>query len=68
MVRAVYVEATDVLGGGDNCERLILFTAGAILRGVIACGAGTGLLIVWFGQTEVGAAPIVGAAGVGGTC
>lgn len=66
MIGAVYVEATDVLGGGDNCERFILFTAGAILRRVKACGAGTGLFIVWFGQTEVGTAPVVGAAGIGG--
>lgn len=68
MVGAVYVEATDVFGGGDNCVRFILSTAGAILRGVKACGAGTGLLIAWFGQTEVGTAPVVGAAGVGGPC
>lgn len=68
MVRAVYVEATDILGGGDNGERFILFTTGAIMRQVKACGAGTGLLIVWLGQAEVGAAPVVGAAGVSGPC
>lgn len=68
VIRAVYVEAADVLGCGDNCERLKLFTAGAILRGVKACGAGAGLLIVWLGQTEVGTAPVVGAAGVARSC
>ena len=66
MVRAVYVEATDVLFGGGDGERLILLTAGAVMRGVKSCGAGTGLLIAWFRQTEVRTAPIISAAGVGG--
>lgn len=66
VVRAVYVEAADERRGGDDCVRLILFTFGAIVRRVEACGAGTGLLIAWFGQTKVRAAAIVGATGISG--
>jgi len=65
MVRAVYVEASDIYGGRNDGEGLVLFTAGTIVRGGKPCGAGTGLLIAWFGQTEVRTAPIVGTACIG---
>lgn len=68
VVRAVYVEATDIWASGDNGERFILLAAGAIWRWVKPCSAGTGLLIVGFGQTEVRTAAVVGAAGISGSC
>lgn len=68
VVCAVYVEATDVFCGGNNCKRLKLFTAGAIIRWVEACGTCAGLVIFWFGQTQVRTASIVRAAGIGTSC
>lgn len=68
VVGAVDVEATDELGGGDDGKGFVLFTAGPVLRWDEPRGAGAGLLVPRLGQAEVGTAPVVGTAGVGGSC
>lgn len=68
VVRAVNVEATDILICGNDSKRCKLFTEGTIMRGMESRGAGAGLLISRLRKTKVWTSSIVGTTGICSSC